>query len=78
MEIVFAIVLRDCSVTLTTVLLGLNSNPGEGMDVCKCIVLSRHGATLNSRRDSSALVRFVEEEYCWEVPDYTQGVLPQN
>ncbi|GFU86548.1 uncharacterized protein TNCV_4479841 [Trichonephila clavipes] len=39
--------------TLTAVPLGLGSNPGEDMDVCKRIVLSRHGGTLNSRRASS-------------------------
>ncbi|GFW66658.1 hypothetical protein TNCV_1370911 [Trichonephila clavipes] len=32
------------------------------MDVCKCIVPSRHGGTLNSCRGSSPLVRLVEEE----------------
>ncbi|GFX56177.1 hypothetical protein TNCV_3062631 [Trichonephila clavipes] len=26
---------------------GLGLNPGEGMNVCKCIVPSRHGDTLN-------------------------------
>ncbi|GFW60450.1 transposable element Tcb2 transposase [Trichonephila clavipes] len=35
--------------TLTALPLGLGSNPGEVMDVCKCIVPSRHGGTLNSR-----------------------------
>ncbi|GFV97031.1 hypothetical protein TNCV_3526171 [Trichonephila clavipes] len=29
--------------------LGLGSNPGEGMDVCKCIVPSRHGGCKSSR-----------------------------
>ncbi|GFW61002.1 hypothetical protein TNCV_4872121 [Trichonephila clavipes] len=32
------------------------------MDVCKCIVPSRHGSTLNSRQAASPLVRFVEGE----------------
>ncbi|GFX27451.1 transposable element Tcb1 transposase [Trichonephila clavipes] len=32
------------------------------MDVCKCIVPSRHGGTLNSRRAASPLVRLVERE----------------
>ncbi|GFX59424.1 uncharacterized protein TNCV_4793601 [Trichonephila clavipes] len=27
-------------------------NPGEDMDVCKCIVPLRHGGTLNSRKSS--------------------------
>ncbi|GFT40041.1 transmembrane channel-like protein 7 [Trichonephila clavipes] len=35
---------------LTAVLLGLGSNPGEDMDVCKCIVPLRHGGTLNSHQ----------------------------
>ncbi|GFX39048.1 cullin-4A [Trichonephila clavipes] len=60
--------------TLTAVPLGLGSNPGEGMDVCKCIVPSWHGSTLNSRRAASPLVRLMEE--MWEAPDYPQGVLP--
>ncbi|GFU06665.1 hypothetical protein TNCV_4352611 [Trichonephila clavipes] len=30
--------------TLTAVPLGLGSNPGEDMDVCKCIVPLRHSA----------------------------------
>ncbi|GFV06216.1 hypothetical protein TNCV_3781631 [Trichonephila clavipes] len=33
------------------------SNPGEGTDVGKCTVPSRHGVTLNSRRAASPLVR---------------------
>ncbi|GFV04663.1 hypothetical protein TNCV_295401 [Trichonephila clavipes] len=37
-------------------------NPGEGMDVCKCIVHSRHGVTLNSRRGARPLVRLAKEE----------------
>ncbi|GFS82931.1 hypothetical protein TNCV_1568171 [Trichonephila clavipes] len=32
------------------------------MDVCKRVVPSRHGSTLNSRRATSLLVRLVEEE----------------
>ncbi|GFY25514.1 hypothetical protein TNCV_2486341 [Trichonephila clavipes] len=39
---------------------GLGSNPGEGMAVCKCTL--RHGATLNSRRAVSPLLRLVERE----------------
>ncbi|GFV53423.1 hypothetical protein TNCV_2205591 [Trichonephila clavipes] len=49
-------------VTLTVVPFCLGSDPGEGMDICKCIVPSRHGGTLNSRRAASPLVRFVEGE----------------
>ncbi|GFU73113.1 uncharacterized protein TNCV_1354041 [Trichonephila clavipes] len=48
--------------TLTAVPLRLGSNPGEDMDVRKCIVPSRHGGTLNSRRAASPLVRLVEGE----------------
>ncbi|GFW48616.1 hypothetical protein TNCV_4241971 [Trichonephila clavipes] len=48
--------------TLTAVSLGLGSNPGEGMHVCQCIVPSRHGGTLNSRRATSPLVWLVEGE----------------
>ncbi|GFW93870.1 RNase H domain-containing protein [Trichonephila clavipes] len=43
--------------TLTAVPLGLGSNPGEDMDVYKCIVPSPHGGALNSRRAASPLVR---------------------
>ncbi|GFY10661.1 hypothetical protein TNCV_2194821 [Trichonephila clavipes] len=46
--------------TLTAMSLGLGSNPGEDMDVCKCIVPSWHGGTLNSRRAASPLVKLVE------------------
>ncbi|GFT97953.1 uncharacterized protein TNCV_2168411 [Trichonephila clavipes] len=48
------------------------------MDVCKCIVPSRHGRTLNSRRVVSPLMRSVEKEERWEAPDHPQGVLPPN
>ncbi|GFU52914.1 uncharacterized protein TNCV_1142211 [Trichonephila clavipes] len=63
---------------LTAVPLGLGSNPGEDMVVCKCTVPSRHGGTLNSRRAASPLVRLVEGKERWEAPDHPQGVLPQN
>ncbi|GFY33178.1 uncharacterized protein TNCV_1240291 [Trichonephila clavipes] len=56
-------------VTLTVVPLGLGSNPRKDMDVCKCIVPSRHGGTLNSRRAASPLVRLMEGEERWEAPD---------
>ncbi|GFV98387.1 hypothetical protein TNCV_623461 [Trichonephila clavipes] len=39
---------------------------------CKCILTSRHGVTLNSRRATSPLVRLMEEEERWENP----GPLP--
>ncbi|GFX78588.1 uncharacterized protein TNCV_30281 [Trichonephila clavipes] len=48
------------------------------MDVCNCIVPSRHGGTLNSRRAASPLVRLVEGEERWEALDHPQNVLPQN
>ncbi|GFX35638.1 uncharacterized protein TNCV_4469791 [Trichonephila clavipes] len=54
------------------------SNPREDMDVCKCIVPSRHGGTLNSRRAVSPLMRWVKGEERWEAPDPSQGVIPQN
>ncbi|GFW28853.1 uncharacterized protein TNCV_201761 [Trichonephila clavipes] len=57
---------------------GLGSNPGEDMDVCKCIVPLRHGATLNSRRAASPLVWLVEGEERWKASDHSQSVLPLN
>ncbi|GFW81474.1 uncharacterized protein TNCV_2881521 [Trichonephila clavipes] len=56
----------------------LGSSPGEDMDVCKCIVPSRHGRTLSSRRAASPFVRLVEGEERWETPNHPQGVHPQN
>ncbi|GFV39881.1 hypothetical protein TNCV_1850191 [Trichonephila clavipes] len=35
----------------------MGSNIGEGMDVCKCILPSRHGVTLKSSHATSPLVR---------------------
>ncbi|GFW85547.1 hypothetical protein TNCV_851991 [Trichonephila clavipes] len=35
----------------------MGSSPGEGMDVCKCVVHVRYGGTLNSRRATNPLVR---------------------
>ncbi|GFV19416.1 uncharacterized protein TNCV_3663491 [Trichonephila clavipes] len=51
-------------------LLGLGLNPGEDMDVCKCIVPARHGGTLNSRRAAIPFVRLVEGEERWEASDH--------
>ncbi|GFS81221.1 uncharacterized protein TNCV_1224431 [Trichonephila clavipes] len=51
---------------LTAVPLGLGSNPGEDMNVCKCIVSSWHEGTLNSRRAASRLVRLVDGKERWE------------
>ncbi|GFV97307.1 uncharacterized protein TNCV_2038171 [Trichonephila clavipes] len=62
--------------TLTAVPLDLGSNPGEDMGVCKCIVPSQHGGTLNSRRAGSPLVRLVEGEERWEAPDPPAGYSP--
>ncbi|GFV57494.1 uncharacterized protein TNCV_4561301 [Trichonephila clavipes] len=53
---------------------GLGSNSGEGMDVCKCIVPSWYGGTLNSRRAASPLERWEEGEERWEAPDHPLGV----
>ncbi|GFV87450.1 uncharacterized protein TNCV_4034221 [Trichonephila clavipes] len=50
--------------------LGMGSNPGESMGVCKCIVPSRHWGTLNSHRAASPLVRLVEGEERWEAFDH--------
>ncbi|GFX80981.1 transposable element Tcb2 transposase [Trichonephila clavipes] len=62
----------------STLLDGLGSNPGEDVDVCKCIVPLQHGCTLNSRRAASPFVKLVEGEERWVASDHTQGVLPQN
>ncbi|GFV46531.1 uncharacterized protein TNCV_3234181 [Trichonephila clavipes] len=64
--------------TLTAMPWGLGSNPGEDMDVCKCIVPLWHGGTLNSRRAASPLVWLVEGEERWEAPDHPHGFLPLN
>ncbi|GFV87387.1 uncharacterized protein TNCV_4033591 [Trichonephila clavipes] len=48
------------------------------MDVCKCIVPSRHGDTLNSRRAASPFVWLGEGEERWEALDHPQGILTQN
>ncbi|GFX29382.1 hypothetical protein TNCV_3997581 [Trichonephila clavipes] len=54
-----------CSLLAT----GLGSNPGEGMDICKCIEPLQYGGTLNSCRAACSLVRLVEEEKRWEASD---------
>ncbi|GFU67964.1 uncharacterized protein TNCV_2823071 [Trichonephila clavipes] len=56
----------------------LGWNPGEDMDVCKCIVPSQHGGTFNNRRAANPLIRSVTVDDRWEAPDPPQGVLPQN
>ncbi|GFV89366.1 hypothetical protein TNCV_4151861 [Trichonephila clavipes] len=47
-------------------LVGQGLNPGESMDVCKCIVPLWHWGTLNSHRYTSPLVRLMEGEERWE------------
>ncbi|GFU50328.1 uncharacterized protein TNCV_301611 [Trichonephila clavipes] len=69
----FGMLVSDVAVPL-----GLGSNAEEDMDVCKCIVPSRHGGTLNGLRTASPLVRLVEGEDRWEDPDHPQGALPKN
>ncbi|GFY08350.1 uncharacterized protein TNCV_1357561 [Trichonephila clavipes] len=41
-------------------------------------LLGKGGGTLNSRRATSSLVRWVEGVRRWEAPDHPQDVLPQN
>ncbi|GFV84107.1 hypothetical protein TNCV_3037691 [Trichonephila clavipes] len=48
---------------------GLGLNPGEDMNVCKCLVPSQQGGTLNSRRAVIPLVRLVVRDVWWEAPD---------
>ncbi|GFW11640.1 uncharacterized protein TNCV_42751 [Trichonephila clavipes] len=48
------------------------------MDVCKCIVPSQHGSTLNSRRAASSLGWLVAGDERWETPGPPQGVLSLN
>ncbi|GFV45297.1 uncharacterized protein TNCV_2037501 [Trichonephila clavipes] len=62
----------DCGVVLP----GFESR--RRLDVCKCIVLSRHMGTLNNRRATIPFVRLVEREERREAPDHLKGVLPQN
>ncbi|GFW28288.1 hypothetical protein TNCV_4639551 [Trichonephila clavipes] len=58
--------------------LGLGSNPGGGMHVCKCIVLLRHRGTLNSHQAASLLVRLEEGEERWEVSNSPPGFSPSK
>ncbi|GFS55117.1 uncharacterized protein TNCV_2441871 [Trichonephila clavipes] len=46
------------------------------MDICKCIISSRHGGTLNIRRAASPLVRLVEGKERREASDHPQSILP--
>ncbi|GFV89995.1 hypothetical protein TNCV_4643361 [Trichonephila clavipes] len=47
-------------VTLIAVPLGLDLKPRESMEVCKCMVLSLHGGTLNSHRAANPPMRLVK------------------
>ncbi|GFT43845.1 uncharacterized protein TNCV_4245041 [Trichonephila clavipes] len=47
------------------------------MDVYKCLVPSRQGDALISRRATSRLVKLVEQEERWEAHDHPQ-IHPQN
>ncbi|GFU52510.1 uncharacterized protein TNCV_2115071 [Trichonephila clavipes] len=58
--------IKEKSVEAGFSLTGLGLNPGEDMDVCKCLMPSQHGGTLNSRRAASPLVRLMEEDERWE------------
>ncbi|GFW91489.1 transposable element Tcb2 transposase [Trichonephila clavipes] len=58
---------------------GMDLNPGEGMNVCKCVVPWRHGCTLQNRRPASPLVRLVEGKQRSEALALSRVfVLPQN
>ncbi|GFT30420.1 uncharacterized protein TNCV_2377121 [Trichonephila clavipes] len=66
-------------VTLTAGPWSLGSNPGEGMDFCKCILPVRHWSTLNIRRVASPFERLMEGGKRWKASDSSQGVvLSQN
>ncbi|GFW58718.1 uncharacterized protein TNCV_379011 [Trichonephila clavipes] len=56
------VVVVEWLATLTAVLQGLCLNPGEDMDVFKCIVPLQHEGTLNSRQAASPLVKLAAEE----------------
>ncbi|GFV22200.1 hypothetical protein TNCV_2674421 [Trichonephila clavipes] len=57
---------------------GLDSNPGEDIDVCKRLVSSSHGGTLNIRRATSSLVKLVAGNERWENPDPPPGCSPSK
>ncbi|GFW84749.1 uncharacterized protein TNCV_1814791 [Trichonephila clavipes] len=54
---------------------GQGLNPGKDIDVCKCILPSRHVGAIKSLRAASPLVRLVKGKERWGTPP---GVLPQN
>ncbi|GFY35586.1 uncharacterized protein TNCV_196861 [Trichonephila clavipes] len=70
--------LEICHGSNTLAGVGMGSNPGEGMDVCKCRMPSQQGSTLNSRRAASPLVRLVEGKERWEAPDFPLGCSPSK
>ncbi|GFV41866.1 hypothetical protein TNCV_2958821 [Trichonephila clavipes] len=57
---------------------GFESQRRHGLDVCKCIVHSRHGSTPNSRLAASPLLMLVKSEERWEAPGGSQGIHSQN
>ncbi|GFV41915.1 uncharacterized protein TNCV_4140221 [Trichonephila clavipes] len=57
---------------------GPGFKPREDMVVCKCIVLSWQGGTLNSRGAARPLVMLVVREERWEAFDLFQGNFTQN
>ncbi|GFU93507.1 uncharacterized protein TNCV_947491 [Trichonephila clavipes] len=64
--------------TLTVVPLDMGLNPGEDMDVRKCIMSFGHEGTINSHRGASPLMKLVEGADRWEALDHPYGTLPQN
>ncbi|GFS68495.1 hypothetical protein TNCV_4584251 [Trichonephila clavipes] len=59
-------------------LYGLGSNSGQDMDVCKYIVPSWRGGTLNSREAASPLVRLVAGDERREASDPPPGCSPSK
>ncbi|GFX47699.1 hypothetical protein TNCV_699531 [Trichonephila clavipes] len=58
---------------------GMGSNPVEDMDVCKLIVPSRHGGSLNSRRDDQGSTHLgppmrKREGEKWTAPHVLKGL----
>ncbi|GFV81557.1 uncharacterized protein TNCV_52811 [Trichonephila clavipes] len=76
-SVLYGIVVSDadyCAVSL-------GSNPREGMNVCKRILPSQHGGTLNSRRAASLLVRLcgtIEVEYQSQQCNFDAQFPPQG
>ncbi|GFV41795.1 RNase H domain-containing protein [Trichonephila clavipes] len=70
--------LDECSALNDLNCIHLDSNPGEGRVVCKCIVPAQYEGTINSLRNASSLVRLVEWEERWEAHDHLQAAFPQN